>query len=177
MSEEKDKLLLSFLTEDDLNDFKWDMYDAMRYSAIKRKEHPSFDEDDLPSNENILQAYYYPEAVAIKVVLNGEMVASILFHPQGYHRFAHIVFFYVKSQYQGRGIGKQVIDYVLQSYPDYDCWTSLVHEFDEPLLNFFINRCGFRGTQVFNEHNPSNDPLTPDGTIMLVKWTDGLTED
>ena len=93
----------------------------------------------------------------------GETVGGAIVAIDNETQHNHLDLLYVKSDTQGKGIGKAIWFAIEKLYPDTKVWETCTPYFEKRNIHFYVNICGFHITEFFNEKHPMPD--TPEDFI------------
>lgn len=151
----KFKLLL--VSQEDLAVYKHDMQEAFQKGAAE--EFSDLNVQILPE-EDIDQSLNTKGAIALKAMVDGEMVGGAIVVIDEKTHCNHLDFLYVKYGTQSRGIGQAIWKEIEKRYPDTKVWETGTPYFEKRNLHFYVNCCGFHIVEFFNPKH--KDPHTPD---------------
>lgn len=148
------------ITSDDLKQYK-----AMVQEAFQK----SFEDTFGKSNETILpekdidQSLNAKGSVALKAVVNGEMVGGAVVVINKETQRNHLDLLFVKNAIQSKGTGKEIWFEIEKLYPSTKIWETCTPYFDKRNIHFYVNVCKFHIVEFFNEKHPM--PNAPEDFI------------
>ncbi len=148
------------MLEKDLSIFKKDIQEAFQ---------KGFEDEFGPSDEMVLpekdidQSLSAKGSIAYKAMFDGEMVGGAIVEINEVTQHNHLVFLYVKSGTQGKGIGKSIWLEIEKMHPNTKVWETCTPYFEKRNIHFYVNICGFVITEYFNEKHPMQN--VPDDFI------------
>lgn len=153
-------LQLMPITNDDLKQYK-----AMVQDAFQK----GFENEFGKSNKTILpekdidQSLNAKGSVALKAVVDGEMVggAVVVIDQETQHN--HLDLLFVKDGIQSKGFGKAIWFEIEKMYPHTKVWKTCTPYFDKRNIHFYVNVCKFHIVEFFNEKHPM--PNAPEDFI------------
>ena len=151
------KFKLLPVSQEDLAVYKHDMQEAFQKGAAE--EFSDLNVQILPE-EDIDQSLNTKGAIALKAMVDGEMLGGAIIVIDEKTQCNHLDFLYVKYGTQGRGIGQAIWKEIEKRYPDTKVWETVTPYFEKRNLHFYVNCCGFHIVEFFNPKH--KDPHTPD---------------
>ena len=151
------KFKLLPVSQEDLAVYKHDMQEAFQKGAAE--EFSDLNVQILPE-EDIDQSLNTKGAIALKAMVDGEMLGGAIVAIDEKTQCNHLDFLYVKYGTQSRGIGPAIWKEIEKRYPDTKVWETGTPYFEKRNLHFYVNCCGFHIVEFFNPKH--KDPHTPD---------------
>jgi len=151
------ELKLLPVSQEDLAVYKHDMQEAFQKGAAE--EFSDLNVQILPE-EDIDQSLNTKGAIALKAMVDGEMLGGAIVAIDEKTQCNHLDFLYVKYGTQSRGIGQAIWKEIEKRYPDTKVWETGTPYFEKRNLHFYVNCCGFHIVEFFNPKH--KDPHTPD---------------
>lgn len=150
---------LAPLRPEDHHRFRKNLQEAFM-AGMREQLAPEPAEGPIPSDADITAALEASNSVAFHIHSEGLIVggAVVAINP-GTHRNS-LAFFFVKPGVHGRGIGLQAWRLIEQAFPDTITWETHTPYFEKRNIHFYVNKCGFKIVEFFNERHP--DPHDPD---------------
>lgn len=99
-------------------------------------------------------------AAAYKAVVDGAMVGGAIVVIDAETQHNHLDLLYVKYGAQTKGVGQKIWQTLEQMYPDTVEWETCTPYFEKRNIHFYINKCGFRIVEFFNEFHREEHDLT-----------------
>lgn len=166
-------ITLNPLRDDDRARFILENQAAFRYGAEEDCCRFGAEEDDELCEE--LSVYSYAGAdeeiisretiertidagEAYRIMLRGEPVGGLVLRTEGARGVLELLF--VSPELHSCGIGYAAWCAVEALYPDIRVWEACTPYFEKRNIHFYVNRCGFRIVEFYNEKHP--DPHEPD---------------
>ena len=151
------KFKLLPVSQEDLAVYKHDMQEAFQKGAAE--EFSDLNVQILPE-EDIDQSLNTKGAIALKAMVDGEMLGGAIVAIDEKTQCNHLDFLYVKYGTQSRGIGQVIWKEIEKRYPDTKVWETGTPYFEKRNLHFYVNCCGFHIVEFFNPKH--KDPHSPD---------------
>lgn len=151
------KFKLLPVSQEDLAVYKHDMQEAFQKGAAE--EFSDLNVQILPE-EDIDQSLNTKGAIALKAMVDGEMLGGAIVVIDEKTQCNHLDFLYVKHGTQSRGIGQAIWKEIEKRYPDTKVWETGTPYFEKRNLHFYVNCCGFHIVEFFNPKH--KDPHSPD---------------
>lgn len=148
-------ILLPAKTED-LPVFKQELQEAfMKGLQESFPEHNDPTEmGPIPSEEDIQQSLYAPEAVIYSILLNGEKVGGVVLKINTETNHNEVEFLYTRATEHGQGIGAQAWKAIEAAYPETKVWELYTPYFEKRNIHFYVNKCGFKIVEFHHRGNP-----------------------
>ena len=151
---------LAPLEEADRNQFILDNQEAFQYGAMEefglRDDH--FEEDGEIISRKTIEASI-DGGTAYRIIHNGEKVGGVVVKVEWKHGDLDLLF--VAPGAHSKGIGYAAWREIETLYPEVEIWQTCTPYFEKRNIHFYVNRCGFRIVEFFNEKHP--DPHDPEG--------------
>lgn len=145
------EIVLERVCECDLSGYKRDMQEAFQ-KGFERKygktDHTILPEKDIDCS---LRA---KGATAYKAVADGKIVGGAVVVIDEETQQNHLELLYVRHGLQSRGIGAKIWSAIEKMYPQTKVWETCTPYFERRNIHFYINVCGFRAVEFFNEKHP-----------------------
>ena len=150
------------LESSDREQFIKDNQDAFRFGALEefgqRDDH--FEEDgEIISRDTIERSI--DSGTAYRIVHEGRTVGGVVIKTE--YDFGDLELLFVSPSAHSRGIGQATWLEIEKMYPEITVWETITPYFEKRNIHFYINRCGFRIVEFYNEHN--RDPQEADGEL------------
>jgi N-acetylglutamate synthase-like GNAT family acetyltransferase len=112
--------------------------DTLTYRGIEKGGPAGYDNGDFFRK----WLFTFKETRGFKAVLDGQIVGSIIvwIYPHGKNILGNI---FVNPEYQSRGIGKALWNYIEKSYPEAKSWVLTTPEYSIRNHYFYEKTCGF----------------------------------
>ena len=147
---------LKTVNAEDVPEFKRRLQDAFTRAALEA--FPGFPEV-IPPDRDIDESLGAPGAEALQIMCDGEPVGGAIVTGEGASKLLDFIFIDVACQ--GRCLGQAAWGAIEARYPDATHWELVTPYHERRNIHFYVNRCGFRITEYYNERHP--DPHFPQG--------------
>lgn len=121
------------------------------------EEHFGKSEQTILPERNIDASLSAKGAIAYKAVLDGEMVGGAIVNIDNATGVNHLDFLFVRHGTQGKGVGKKIWFEIEKFHPETKVWRTCTPYFERRNIHFYVNVCGFRIVEFFNEKHPMPD--------------------
>lgn len=148
------------ITDTDLKQYKSDMQEAFQKGF--ETHFGKSDEIVLPEKD-IDKSLKVKGSVAYKAVVDGKIAGGAIVIINEETQFNHLDFLFVKSEVQGKSIGKKIWFEIERLHPETKVWKTCTPYFEQRNIHFYINVCGFKIVEFYNEKHPMPD--TPEDFI------------
>ena len=98
-------------------------------------------------------------ALAYRLLEDGNVVGNVILTVDG-HR-GEVLLFAMKASVHSKGVGTRAWFAIEAAHPHVTEWSLQTPYFEVRNIHFYVNKCGFRIVEFFNERHP--DPLHPHG--------------
>lgn len=147
-------IALEQVRDEDMAAFRQRLQDAFTLAA--REVFPDFPEV-VPPDRDIDESLAAPGAQALQVVCEGEFVGGAIVSGTGDSRL--LDFLFIDTAHQNRHLGLATWQAIEARYPEVRHWELVTPYHERRNIHFYVNRCGFRITEYYNEHHA--DPNYP----------------
>ena len=151
---ETPEIALEPVQPNNLSAFKRRLQDAFTLAA--REAFPNFPEV-IPPERDIDESLATPGAEALQIICNGEPIGGAIVTGDGANMVLDFIF--VDAEHQDRHLGYAAWCAIEARYPNATHWELVTPYHEKRNIHFYVNRCGFRITEYFNERHP--DPHFP----------------
>ena len=161
------------LTDDDMDAFITENQEAFRFGAVEefglRDDHLD-DEGEIISRSTIERSI--AEGTAYRIVSEGRRVGGLVVKVKDTHGELELLF--VSPKEHSKGIGHAAWCAIENMYPDVTVWETVTPYFEKRNIHFYVNKCGFRIVEFYNEFNKGpdskdHDDEGPDEMFRFVK--------
>ncbi|MBO4787857.1 MAG: GNAT family N-acetyltransferase [Lachnospiraceae bacterium] len=155
------QITLTFLTDDDREQFILDNQRAFKYGALEefgeRDNH--FEEDgEIISRKTIEDCIDH--GIAYRIREDGRIVGGLVLLIDNETQHNHLELLFVNPTAHSKGVGTAAWKIVEQLYPNTRVWETCTPYFETRNIHFYVNKCGFHIVEFFNSHHP--DPHDPE---------------
>ena len=148
------RITLETVSPQDMPVFKRRLQDAFTQAA--REAFPDFPEV-IPPERDIDESLAAEGAEALQIVLDDRHVGGAIVTGDGASMM--LDFLFVDTDYQDRHLGYATWQAIEARYPHAAHWELVTPYHERRNIHFYVNRCGFKITEYFNERHP--DPNFP----------------
>lgn len=151
--------------------FMRDLQEA--FMAGLRDQQPMVPDDGpIPDDEDIAASLEAPGGVAFHILFAGQLVGgAVLVIDTVTHRNS-LAFFFVRPGVHGRGVGQRAWKLIEERFPETVSWETHTPYFEKRNIHFYVNKCGFKIVEFFNERHP--DPHDVHGHVDGESFGDGM---
>ena len=150
------------LKQDDREQFILDNQEAFNYGALEefgRRDDHFEEEGEIISRKTIEDSIDAGEAY--RIVQDGEKVGGVILKVEGDRGDLEILF--VSPKVHSKGIGYAAWCAIEKMYPQIRIWETVTPYFEKRNIHFYVNRCGFKIVEFYNEHH--KDPNSTDSGL------------
>ena len=152
------------IKETEKEKFIKDLQSAFEVAVIK--EYGKQDGEAIP-RKDIEDSINQKGVETFNILLNNEIVGgvSIAINEKTMHNSLEL--FFIKENYQSKGIGLSVWKAVEKKYPNTKVWETVTPYFEKRNIHFYVNRCGFKIVEFFNPYHKDDsvDNMQENNTI------------
>ena len=151
------------LSEEHTIAFKEEMQEAFQHSfqAYNKDDGEDPNQWQVLPDRDFYQSLRAEGAEVYEAIdTNGQRVGGAIITIDNLTHEGELAFLYVKVGVQSKGIGQAIWKAIETMHPEVELWETCTPYFDRRNIHFYINRCGFRAVEFFNEHHP--DPNMPE---------------
>lgn len=147
----------------DIANFKKDLQEAFAVAAIKELEEPP--DGPIPSDADLDASMNAFGAVTLHILRGGEKIGgAVLTIDEKTHRNTLDLFFLNRGQ-EGCGFGHKAWCAIEKRYPTTRAWRTYTPYFEKRNIHFYVNKCGFKIIQFFNDRHPDPNHPAADGSF------------
>ncbi len=154
------KIVLEPLTARDREQFISDNQLAFRYGALEefgmRDDHLD-GEGEIISRKTIEASLDGTGSEAYRILFEGRKVGGVVLEIDSETNRNHLALLFVSPEEHGKGIGFAAWKAVEELHPETAEWETFTPYFEKRNIHFYINKCGFQGTEFFNEFHSSEN--------------------
>ena len=147
-------ITLETVSQQDMPAFKQRLQDAFTQAA--REAFPDFPEV-IPPERDIDESLAAQGAEALQIVLDDQPVGGAIVTGDGANMMLDFIF--VDTAHQDKHLGLAAWQAIEARYPRATHWELVTPYHEKRNIHFYVNRCGFRITEYYNERYP--DPNFP----------------
>ena len=155
------------LKESDRGQFIKDNQEAFRYGATEefglRDSHYE-EPGETISRKTIEESL--ARGTAYRIMLDGRSVGGAIVSVSGDRGDLDILF--VSPVEHSKGIGYEAWCCIEKAYPSVRVWETCTPYFEKRNIHFYLNRCGFRIVEFFNQYH--RDPDNPDDDFEMFRF-------
>lgn len=120
------------------------------------------DDGPIPSDADIAASLDSPRSLAYHILSGDQRVGGAVLTLDGSTHRNSLDFFFVRPNVHGQGIGQRAWKLIEARFPETVTWETHTPYFEKRNIHFYVNKCGFKIVEFFNEWHP--DPHdTPEG--------------
>lgn len=122
----------------------------------------------IPSENEFLESCQLDGAETFFIYLDDKEIggATIIVRPNNINS---LELFYILPLHENKGLGTLVWKAIEKKYPKTIIWRTITPYFEERNINFYINKCGFKIIEFFNQWHKENNFQQNDETITIDK--------
>ncbi len=143
--------------QNELETFKVKLQQAFSIAVV---ENFGKQEEPIPSDEDLEASFQAPGAVIYHVIWKGQPVGGAVLSINSETQHNSLDLFFILPQYHGQGIGQAAWKAIERQYPETVVWNTVTPYFEKRNIHFYVNKCGFKITEFWNEHHP--EPHAPE---------------
>lgn len=139
-----------------LSEFKLALQDSFRVAAEADLGHPL--EEPIPSDKDMEQSIRTAGAVTYWIMANDQRVGGAVVVIDEVSDRNSLSFFFISTSQQSRGLGLQAWQAIEGAYPRTKTWETVTPYFEKRNIHFYVNRCGFKIVEFYNQFHPDPNP-------------------
>lgn len=118
----------------------------------------------IPTDEDIAGSLDAPGAVAYHILSGGQRVGGEVVTIDVGTQHNSLDFFFVRPGVHGRGIGQRAAWKLIEvRFPQTVRWETHTPYFEKRDIHFYVNKCGFKIVEFFNERHADPHDADSDG--------------
>jgi hypothetical protein len=149
-----DLITLAAVQPADVADFKTELQSAFAVAVVD--EFGALPDGPIPSDKTLTMAMNATNAVSLRILCNGRKVGGAVLSINNETHHNSLDLFFLKVGEQGRGIGLQAWRAIEEKYPETIAWQTHTPYFEKRNIHFYVNKCGFKIIEFFNQHHPDH---------------------
>lgn len=115
--------------------------------------------DPIPSDKEVESSFHSPGTDTCHIVADGRRVGGAVITIHGETQRNSLDLFFISPEHHSHGLGLAAWKAIEAKYPATAVWETITPYFEERNIHFYINKCGFRIVEFFNDHHV--DPAMP----------------
>ncbi len=158
-------ILLKPLTKDGYEDFV--IRNQQAFIMAVEDEFGELDEEPI-SQEDIRACLNHPLEEAYNIVYCGKVVGGVAVRVDKESSKNSLDLIFVHREHLGEGIGYMAWKKIEELYPDTLKWETHTPHFMMKNIHFYVNKCGFKIVEFFNEYHPEPEDFDMGGVPFFV---------
>ena len=152
------------IKETEKEKFIKDLQSAFEVAVIK--EYGKQNGESIP-RKDIEDSINQKGVETFNISLNNEIVGGVSIAINEETRHNSLELFFIKENYQSKGIGLSVWKAVEKKYPNTKVWETVTPYFEKRNIHFYVNSCGFKIVEFFNPYHKDDniDNMQENNTI------------
>lgn len=118
------------------------------------------DEEDIISQQEIIDAMNAPNAQSLQIAVAGEIVGGAVVTINTTSHCNTLELFYIQENKHANGIGFSAWQAIEKRYPNTKLWVTYTPYFEKRNVHFYVNKCGFKITAYFHPNHPNPHSVT-----------------
>ena len=159
------KIELKPLLPEETEDFVVHNQKAFIYAV---EEEFGVQEEEPISKEDIRSCLNHPMEEAYNILLNGEVVGGVAVRVDKLRKHNSLDLIFVDSEYMGQGVGFSAWTLLEAMYNETKTWETHTPHFMMKNIHFYVNKCGFKIVEFFNEYHPEPEDSDMGGVPFFV---------
>lgn len=131
------------------------------------EEFGELDEEPI-SKEDIRACLNHPKEDAYNIIHCGQVVGGVAVRADKETKKNSLDLIFVHEKYLGKGIGYRAWKMIEELYPDTKVWETHTPHFMMKNIHFYVNKCGFKIVEFFNEYHPEPEDSDMGGVPFFV---------
>ena len=151
MKNAESRITLELVREDELEDLKKKIQEAFGVAVVKE-----FGQQDgpIPDDKDLDESFHAPDAVVYHLVEGGRRIGGAVLSIYTETQCNSLNFFFVSPEYQNKGLGYAAWKAIEERYPDTKVWKTVTPYFEKRNIHFYVNCCGFKIVEFWNQYHP-----------------------
>ena len=153
----KTDIMLIPLDSTDRNQFILDNQEAFRFGSLEEfgMRYKHFEEDgEIISRRSIEIAINKSKGETYRIIYKGEKVGGVVLSINRDENKGTLQLLFVSPQHHSKGIGYAAWCAVERMHPEIQLWETFTPYFETRNIHFYVNRCGFKIVEYFNNLHP-----------------------
>ena len=113
--------------------------------------------EEIIQREDVINSFNAKGAESYNIIHNGEIVGGAVLQIRPDNR-NELQLLYIKVGNHSKGLGAAAWQAIEKLHPKTKIWEAFTPYFEKRNIHFYVNRCGFKIVEFFNEKNPMPNP-------------------
>lgn len=147
----------------DIAAFKKDLQEAFAVAAIKELEEAP--DGPIPSDDDLDASINAVGAVTLHILRGDEKIGGAVVTIDEKTSRNTLDLFFLKLGQEGGGSGHKAWRAIEKRYPKTLAWRTYTPYFEKRNIHFYVNKCGFKIIEFFNDRHPDPNHPAADGSF------------
>lgn len=143
---------LEEVKKEELSKFKRDLQESFAVAVVETFAEKL--DEPIPSDKDIEDSINADGATIYHIVLDGKKLGGVVLRINKITQHNSLDFFFINKGEDGKGIGYKAWKAIEEKYPETRIWETCTPYFEKRNIHFYVNKCGFKIVEYYNEHNP-----------------------
>lgn len=109
--------------------------------------------ETMDNDNDIESSLNNPDSEVFAVYENDEKIGGVAIKIDKSDQCNWLDLFYIYPEHHSKGLGLQIWQAVEKLYPDTKVWRLITPYFEKRNIHFYVNNCGFKIVEFFNQHH------------------------
>lgn len=153
IDQKRNEVTLEIASREELSTFKRDLQESFASGMLEA--FGSSPDEPIPSDADIEESFDAPGAVTYHVLLDGIRVGGAVVSIDEKTQYNALELFFVSPRFHGQGIGLKAWLAIEARHPETRVWETHTPYFEKRNIHFYVNKCGFKIVEYYNEYHPA----------------------
>jgi len=160
-----EEISLKDITPEDVTTFKKELQEAFSLAVID--ELGASPDEPIPDDDDLDNAINSPNSVVLRIIFQNKKIGGAILSINKETNENHLDFFFIKTGEHGKGLGRKAWFAIEARYPDTKTWQTHTPYFEKRNIHFYVNICGFKIVEFFNQNHMDPNMLSSDNTPKI----------
>ena len=113
--------------------------------------------EEIIPREDVVNSFNAKGAESYNIIHNGEIVGGAVLQIRPDNR-NELQLLYIKVGNHSKGLGAAAWQAIEKLHPETKIWETFTPYFEKRNIHFYVNKCGFKIVEFYNEKNPMPNP-------------------
>lgn len=149
---------------------EWDDFIKRNQEAFQKAVIENFKdyEGEVISKEDIIKTLITPSVEAFNIYYENKKIGGVVVQINDETQCNSLDLLFVEPNTHGKNIGYRVWEMIEKKYPKTKVWETYTPHFEIRNIHFYVNKCGFKIVEFFNEKHPmEHHPDFPEGDLFF----------
>ncbi len=127
-------------------------------------------EGEIINEEEIIEVLSAPNAKVFNIYYDGKKVGGVAVQIDKETQYNSLDTLFVDPKVHGKNIGYKTWKMIEEMYPETKVWETHTPYFEIRNIHFYVNKCGFKIVEFYNEKNMMEHTIDIPGGELFFKF-------